>query len=182
MIMNDTLNSGSPASSRALDRTAARRAGRRGLLGFAVCAAMACTGTGTAQADSRQGPAATLPAYAQECGACHLAYPPGLLPASSWQALLTGLAKHFGSDASLDAPATREIAGWLNAHAGSGKRAAERPPDDRITRAAWFTRKHREVSAATWNRPSIRNAGNCVACHGAAAAGDFDEHAVHIPK
>ena len=28
--------------------------------------------------------------YSQECAACHLAYPPGLLPAASWQALPAG--------------------------------------------------------------------------------------------
>ncbi|NML15911.1 hypothetical protein [Azohydromonas caseinilytica] len=26
-----------------------------------------------------------LPAYRQECGSCHVAYPPGMLPAASWQ-------------------------------------------------------------------------------------------------
>ena len=26
-----------------------------------------------------------LAAYQQECSACHMAYPPGLLPAASWQ-------------------------------------------------------------------------------------------------
>ncbi len=44
-----------------------------------------------------------LPAYKQECGSCHLAYPPGLLPASSWQRLMGDLPHHFGTDASLDA-------------------------------------------------------------------------------
>ena len=28
--------------------------------------------------------------YAEECGSCHFAYPPGLLPASSWQQVMTG--------------------------------------------------------------------------------------------
>ena len=41
--------------------------------------------------------------YQQECAACHLAYPPGLLPAASWQRLMGNLPKHFGTDASLDA-------------------------------------------------------------------------------
>ena len=33
--------------------------------------------------------------YQNECGACHFAYQPGLLPARSWQALMTGLDQHF---------------------------------------------------------------------------------------
>jgi len=41
--------------------------------------------------------------YQQECAACHLAYPPGLLPAASWQRPMGNLPKHFGTEASLDA-------------------------------------------------------------------------------
>ena len=39
--------------------------------------------------------------YQAECSACHMAYPPGLLPARSWQKLMGGLSNHFGDDASL---------------------------------------------------------------------------------
>ena len=53
-------------------------------------------------ADSYKGP--TPPAvYTQECGSCHLAFPPNLLPKASWQSVMHGLDKHYGSDASLDA-------------------------------------------------------------------------------
>lgn len=182
MIMSNALkvrvrNTGSVAVA-----TPASRAPHRALAGIVLALSLACVGIAPAIAESRLGPATPLPAYAQECGSCHLAYPPGLLPAASWQALMTGLTRHFGSDASLDGPVAREISDWLGAHAGSGKRAAERPPNDRITRAAWFTRKHREVATATWSRPAIRSSGNCAACHRGAAQGDFDEHAVTIPK
>ena len=49
-----------------------------------------------AQADDRTAPVPLLPKYQQECAACHTAYPPGLLPAASWQRLMGGLGKHFG--------------------------------------------------------------------------------------
>jgi|JI10StandDraft_1071094.scaffolds.fasta_scaffold928481_1 mono/diheme cytochrome c family protein len=182
MTMTDARKAGGRDTGPFAAITLARRAPHRTLAGIALALSLACTGIAPAKADSRLGPARTLPAYAQECGSCHLAYPPGLLPASSWQALMTGLARHFGSDASVDGPVAREISDWLSAHAGTGKRAAERPPNDRITRATWFTRKHREVAPATWSRPAIRNSGNCAACHGGAAQGDFDEHAIKIPK
>ena len=39
--------------------------------------------------------------YAQECGSCHMAYPPGLLPGRSWQRLMGNLADHFGDNAEL---------------------------------------------------------------------------------
>ena len=120
--------------------------------------------------------------HQQECSSCHLAYPPGLLPAASWGRIMGGLNKHFGTDASLDAASTAEIAGWLQAHAGTDKRGREEPPQDRISKSHWFVRQHDEVSAATFKRASIGSAANCSACHAAAAKGNFNEHEVHIPK
>lgn len=135
----------------------------------------------SALADSYKGP--TPPAvYTQECGSCHLAFPPNLLPKASWQRVMSGLDKHYGSDASLDAVTQKQIDTWLQTYGGQGKRAREEPPQDRITRSAWFERKHREVSAATFKRASIKSPANCTACHRDAAQGDFDEDRVRIPK
>ncbi|GAP38776.1 Ni,Fe-hydrogenase I cytochrome b subunit [Piscinibacter sakaiensis] len=126
-------------------------------------------------------PPGAPPAYAQECGACHLAYPPGLLPARSWQRLAGGLDHHFGTDASLDAATAQSIATWLQAHAARGGRAAEEPPQDRITRAAWFQRKHRHIEPAVWTLPAVRGAAHCAACHEGAARGRFDDDALRQP-
>lgn len=123
-----------------------------------------------------------LPAYAQECSGCHPAYPPGLLPAASWQRLMANLPRHFGTDASLDPAMTKSLASWLLANAGSGRRASESAPDDRITRSAWFVRKHDEVSAAVWKRPAVKSAANCAACHPRAEQGAFNEHDIRIPR
>jgi Dihaem cytochrome c len=123
-----------------------------------------------------------LPAYKAECAACHIAYPPGLLPAASWQRLMTQLPNHFGTDASLDAATVTALSTWLTANAAQGRRAAPPPAEDRITRSAWFIRKHDDVPAATWKRPSIRSASNCMACHTGADQGDFNEHRVRIPR
>jgi hypothetical protein len=123
-----------------------------------------------------------LPSYTQECGACHLAFPPGLLPAASWQRVMATLPRHYGADASLDATTTRELAAWLARHAGTGKRAGSEPPQDRITQAPWFLREHREVAAATWKLPAVKTAAHCVACHAQAEQGDFNEHNVRIPR
>ena len=125
-----------------------------------------------------------LPQYQAECAACHLAYPPGLLPAASWQRLMAGLGRHFGTDASLDAGTTRAISAWLTQHAGTYKRVNEEPPQDRISRSSWFLRKHnaREVSPEVWKRASVGSPANCTACHAQADKGNFNEHDVRIPK
>lgn len=122
------------------------------------------------------------PKYQQECAACHVAYPPGMLPAASWQRIMNNLPRHYGTDASLDPAAVKELSTWLAAYAGTYKRVAEAPPEDRITRSAWFVRKHDEVPAATWKLPAVKSASNCIACHTKANQGDFNEHQVRIPR
>lgn len=125
---------------------------------------------------------ALLPRYQQECAACHLAFPPGALPAASWQHLMQNLPRHYGTDASLDAASVKEISAWLSANAGTWKRVGTAPPEDRITRSDWFVRKHREVAGATWTLPAVKSRANCAACHRGAEQGDFDEDRVRIPR
>lgn len=121
------------------------------------------------------------PAYLQECAACHIAYPPSMLPAASWQRLMSNLPRHFGTDASLDAATAQEISAWLRRNADT-RQGLTAPPEDRITRSVWFLRKHDEVPADTWKRASIKSAANCSACHSRAPKGDFDEDHVRIPR
>ena len=40
--------------------------------------------------------------YQGECGGCHFAYQPGLLPGEDWERIMTSLDEHYGDDASLD--------------------------------------------------------------------------------
>jgi hypothetical protein len=124
-------------------------------------------------------------AYVQECGACHTAYPPGLLPAASWQRLLGDLPHHFGSDASQDAATLKTLGDELRAQAGRSRRVERDPappPQDRITRAGWFVREHRELPAQVWQRPAVKSPSNCTACHARADEGDFDERSVRVPR
>lgn len=133
--------------------------------------------------DDRRAPRAPLlPRYQQECAACHVAYPPGMLPAASWQRILNNLPRHFGTDASLDPSAAKELSAWLTANAGTTKRVHEEPPEDRITRSSWFIRKHHEVSTVTWKLPAVKSAANCTACHIRSEQGDFNERNVRIPR
>jgi DNA-binding transcriptional LysR family regulator len=126
-----------------------------------------------------------LPLYQTECGTCHLAFPPNLLPAAAWQRVMQTLPRHYGTDASLDAPTVATLQTWLVANAGSGKRVASgpgQPPEDRITRGAWFVREHREVAATVWKQASVKSPANCAACHTAADQGDFHERNIRIPR
>lgn len=123
-----------------------------------------------------------LPLYRQECAACHIAYPPALLPAPSWQRLMQGLPSHFGTDASLDPATVREISAWLLPRAAPARSANAAPPQDRITRSAWFVHEHDEVPPALWRHAAVRSPANCIACHPGAEQGDFDEHQLRLPR
>ncbi|MDP2810566.1 MAG: diheme cytochrome c [Rhodocyclaceae bacterium] len=125
-------------------------------------------------------------AFEEECASCHMAYPPQMLDANSWRAVMNGLPKHFGTDASLDDKRRIAITDFLVAHSGSRKtgdtRDARGLPLLRITETTHFKKEHREIAAAAWQRASIKSPANCTACHAQAAAGDYNERSIRIPK
>jgi Dihaem cytochrome c len=124
---------------------------------------------------------APMPAvYVEECGGCHVPYPASGLPAASWDALMGGLDRHFGIDASLAPQDAGTIRGWLRTNAGRG--AVNHTEPLRITRTAWFLREHDEIPVATWRSSAVKSAANCAACHRGAERGDFSEHDVRIPR
>ena len=151
--------------------------------GLVAAAAMVASAPPAAAGDhGRALRAAPLPRYTQECASCHVAYPPTLLPAASWQRLMGNLSRHFGTDASLDAATRNELSAWLTANAASSRRAHEPTADDRITSSAWFIRKHDELPARTWKSTAVKSPSNCTACHAQAEQGDFNERDVRIPR
>ncbi len=113
-------------------------------------------------------------AFREECGACHIPYPPRFLPKASWKAIMANLSDHFGEDASLADDTAAKIRGYLISHAARWRVRKNARPPLRITKLRWFVREHRhEVSprrlkkAGSWS--------NCAACHRGAARGYFDD-------
>ena len=146
-----------------------------------------------ASGDKGEGlPAVDHKAWRQECGSCHTAFHPGLLPERSWRKLMDGLDRHFGENAGLDDATRKTIADFLAANAAdridarrARKVAASIPAAQtplRITETAWFERKHDELRAEVWKRKSIGSRANCGACHPDADKGNFNEHEIRIPR
>jgi hypothetical protein len=130
--------------------------------------------------------------YASECGACHFAYQPGLLPARSWKELMKSLDNHFGENAELDAAANDRITGYLTENAADNAktwlskriiksiRRAENPL--RIIDLPIISHEHDEIPARLYrDNPEVGSLSNCAACHQRADAGLYDEHTVVIP-
>lgn len=149
---------------------------------LALTAVLCVNHVALADDDRRFQPTRLLPKYRQECAACHVPYPPGMLPSRSWLHLMSALPHHYGTDASLDAATVKQLAGWLTENAGTYRAVGEVPLEDRITRTGWFIRKHDEIPSSVWLRPAVKSAANCAACHTRADQGDFNERYVRIPR
>lgn len=133
------------------------------------------------------------PLYAAECGGCHFAYQPGLLPEASWRKLMSTLSDHFGENAELT-PETQQLlseylirnaaeqdGGWI-ARGMQRSAVANGEPVQRITETDFFIRKHDELPPRVWrDNPKVGSLSNCSACHTQADNGNFDEHRVSIP-
>jgi cytochrome b len=168
----------------------------RPALAVALLVVLAGTAAATLSWLSRIPPPAGLRAlplnatHQKECGACHYAFNPGLLPASSWTGLMIGLREHFGEDASLDDSTTKALASWLVENAAetfdteSAHRFRVVAPDDpyRISATPYWVRKHASIPADVFARPSIRSRVNCHACHRDAESGRYDDQAIAVPK
>ena len=119
--------------------------------------------------------------YEAECASCHMAYPPALLSEQSWKNVMSGLSKHFGTDASIDSKTQIEITNWMIKNATTRQKYNETAPENRITKTSWFIRKHDEVKPDVWKRASIKSPANCGACHIDATKGIFSESKIKIP-
>lgn len=133
--------------------------------------------------------------YLEECGGCHFAYQPGLLPARSWEALLNAeaLRKHFSVNAELDEDTLKSIRDYAVGNAADKswyKRSrkiavatAQGPAPLRITELRYISRTH-------WNIPEKMVKGNsgvkslsfCDKCHTQAGKGIYDADTVSIPN
>lgn len=134
-------------------------------------------------------PALTL--YREECGACHLAYPPGFLPRRSWTRILGGLEDHFGQNAELDPETLQTLSAFLVKNAAEARthprslkmlRGAERGTPVRISELPYVKRQHDEVDPAVFARPAVTSRANCTACHQSAERWVFDEDDVEVPR
>lgn len=124
------------------------------------------------------------PVVKEECGSCHLAFSPAMLPASSWRRMMGELKNHFGDDASIDAQTARRITDYLVANAadiggrGSAKLLRGVNPasaPQRITELPQWVKEHRKVPDWEWRHKEVRSKANCLACHVDAEAGYYDD-------
>jgi len=132
---------------------------------------------------------ATNATYNNECGSCHMAYQPGLLPPSAWAQIMTpaALSNHYGDDASLTEDLRQEISAVLGLN--SLNLALQGAPLDqaagtlpRISTTPGFKREHDEIPARlVKGNPEVGSFSQCNTCHRGAQEGDYNERRINIP-
>lgn len=129
--------------------------------------------------------------YQEECGSCHMAYPPRLLPSASWKVIMSTLTDHFGDNAELPADLNAHIMEFLDRNAsdrGDRMKNARLLRDTkgaalmRITELPYFKDEHDEIPRRmVEDNPKVESFSRCDGCHRDAAKARFDEDTVAIP-
>jgi cytochrome b len=130
--------------------------------------------------------------WRDECGSCHAAFYPALLPGRSWAKIMIEQNQHFGTDLGLDAATTAVVLKFLLDNAAdkhlteAGFKIDRSIPLGvtllRITETPKWQEKHREIEPADWANPQVKSKNNCPACHTDADAGTFEDGAMTIPE
>lgn len=141
--------------------------------------------------DDKAIPPVTNEIYKKNCGVCHFAYQPGLLPARSWMKIMDSPDGHPGGNLSIDEKSKSEIKRYLvqkSAEHSSAKRSKKilnsigSDTPVRISEISYIKQKHRDISQEVFSRKAIGSRANCLACHRSAARGVYEDDDVVIPN
>ena len=131
--------------------------------------------------------------YKTECGSCHFAYQPGLLPERSWKKIMGNLENHFGTDASLDVKDNQTILNYLVENSAEkftdykrSRKINKSIPSSKtpiaISDTRYFKREHKGIPKRFITQKEVKSLSNCTACHTQAEKGKYGERGINIPN
>jgi hypothetical protein len=130
--------------------------------------------------------------FSKECGSCHIAFPPYLLPANSWDLMMGDLTNHFGDDASLDEPTTHSILAFLKKNSAENsthqaslkilKSLKDKNSTIAITKTPYWIKKHKELEQDIFASNEVKSKANCQACHQEIQNGLIENDLIKVPK
>ena len=131
--------------------------------------------------------------YEKECGSCHFAYQPGLLPSRSWKKVMGDLENHFDTDASLEPEDITKILKYLVENSAEkftnykrSKRINKSIRSDEtpiaITDTRYIIKKHKEIANKFIIQKEVKSLANCMACHTTADKGSYSDSDINIPN
>ena len=154
-----------------MKRVAITRSGRR--LYYSVILACLSTAAAAHAGSHQYGPDPAL--YIEECGSCHVPYPPQRMTQAGWETQMRNLQHHFGTDASMDDAARKTILSFLVTNASLKEKNAPTEPTARLTKTRGFVKEHGNIP------PKSLSFSNCSGCHMQAEKGDFGERTLKTP-
>jgi hypothetical protein len=117
--------------------------------------------------------------YAELCGRCHFAFQPGLLPARSWEKIMTTTDAHFGENLKLTSVEKRTMTRYvLDNSAGHVnddisykilKSLNADPSVTQITMTPYFVKVHQKLESVTKMKSMVQ----CDTCHQDAKQGKY---------
>ena len=139
-----------------------------------------------------QAPLPTNKTWEEECGECHLAFHPSLLPARSWQLMMEKQNEHFDEELDYDPDVYEEIRQFMiknSADTGISEAAhkmknsiPENETPLRITETKYWKNKHKEIDEKYWKSEKVKSKNNCGACHLDAKTGWFEDSNMRLPE
>lgn len=131
--------------------------------------------------------------YKSECGACHFAYQPGLLPANAWNKMMANLENHFNTDATIENSDFKIISDYLDKNSAEKAMNYKRSRKivnsiknadvpESISKTPYIIRKHDELKTSMITQDEVKGLFNCTACHTTAQKGIYSERAIKIPN
>jgi cytochrome b len=158
-----------------------------GAIGLYLSSSGWTSGYAATRAQARAQKPAPTP-WAKECGGCHLAYVPALLPQRSWERMMREQAEHFGEDLSLSSAAAKALLDEARANArpswAEWKLAASAPAAEspqRITELRFWRRAHHDLPESAFRAPVSLGRHDCESCHLDAASGIFHPRMIQRP-
>jgi len=144
-------------------------------------------------ANIKQNYALQNPDFAQECGDCHMVYPPFLLPKKSWTLMMKNLDNHFGEDASLDKATNLSILSYLKANSAqnskqeSAFKILKSLKDDNsvviaVTKTPYWEKIHKKIDSNIFKSKRVKSKADCKACHKNIENGLIEDNLIKIPS
>jgi len=132
------------------------------------------------------------PQYAEECGACHFAYQPGLMPSRSWKKVMANLVDHFDENAELEADEQKALTAYLTKNAAESSKhkrsvkimrsLTKNAAPLRIIEIPYMVEKHDELTPKmVAGNPEVKSLSYCDKCHTNAITGSYSEDDIVVP-
>lgn len=129
--------------------------------------------------------------WREECGECHFAFHPTLLPERSWRRIFAEQHEHFGEDLDLDDDTLMELLAFhIKYSSESGLIEPARkilyytPTNEiptQVTETHYWKIKHKDIDPKYWKHEKVRTKANCSACHLDADRGTYEDSDMRLP-